>query len=99
MNIDLNELERYSDCVEEQAHILDLKLDYHALLAGLGRMSIKCLTVEDVFNDYGQLPIRRTEHSWYDETCNLRFPTLLPSSWDEYESPIEWDDQAPVVLS
>ena len=98
VNVDPSELERYSSCVEEQAHILDNKLDYHALLAGLGRMSIICLTVQDVFASYGQLPNRRTDHSWYNETCNFRFPTLLPLNWYEYRLPFRWDDQAPVVL-
>ena len=95
-NIDLTALERYSDCVEEQAHILDNKLDYHALLTGLGWMSIKCLTVRDVLDDYDQSPIGRTEHSWYDETCNLQFPTLIPSSWDDYQSPLGWMIKLPL---
>ena len=95
VDIDLNDLERYSDCIEEQTYILDNKLDLHALLAGLSRMSIQRLTIQDIFHDHDQFPIHVSGHTWYDEMCQLRFPSFLPSSWIEFRLPNQWDDQAP----
>ena len=94
-----DELEFYSKCVEEQTYILDNKTDYRALLACLGWMPITCLMVQDLFHDCDQIPIHDTEHLWYNEMCELCFPTFLPSSWHEFQLPPEWDDQAPDVLT
>ena len=99
LRIDLSGLGRYSDCVEEQAHILDNKLDYHALLADLGRMSIQCLTIQDVFHNHDQIPLHLSEHTWYDEQCQLRFPKFLPSKWSEFPLPNEWNYQAAGVFT
>ena len=94
-----DDLEQYSDCVKEQLQILDNRADLRALLAGLGQMPIKRLTVQDSFRNYDRVSIHPTDHSWYDENCELRFPRFLPSSWDEFWLPLEWDDHAPNVLT
>lgn len=99
MSIDQSDSEGYSGCIREQTHILDNKLDYHALLAGLGRMSIHSLTIQDVFNDNDQIPIHVSEHTWYNEMCQLRFPTFLPSSWIESQMQNQWDFRAPNVFT
>ena len=85
-------LEDYSSCVDAQEHILDQKTDYHALLAGLGQMPIRRLTVQDDFGEsWPRFSIHDTEYPWYAETCDLSFREFSPSSWNESRRWLPWE--------
>lgn len=71
----------------------------YLLAWGLGQMPIKRLTVQDNFRDHDKSHIHAIDHSWYDEMCERRFPTFLPSSWDESIFPVIWDRHTPNVLT
>lgn len=62
-------------------------------------MPIKGITVQHSIRHYDQILIHATDPSWYDETCELRFPTFFLLSWDEFHLRLEWDDNAPGVLT
>ena len=107
-HLDPLDLEQYSSCVDEQEYILDKKTDYHALLAGLGQMPIRRLTVQDDFREsLRNVSIHNTEYPWYEKICNLSFysiydemcdttsPKFSPSSWNEFRRWLPWESHLP----
>ena len=102
------DLEQYSSYVDEQEYILNEKMDYDALLAGLKQISIRRLTVQDNFcESYRRVSIHNTEHLWYrtmsdlsfylyhDERDELPSPVFSPSSWNEYRWWLPWESCFP----
>ena len=106
--LDPLDLEHYSSCVDEQEYILDKKKDYYALLAGLGQMPIRRLTVQDEFRgSWSRVSIHNTEYPWYEKICSLSFysihdemcdpqsPKFSPSSWNEFRRWLPWASHLP----
>ena len=102
------DLEHYSSCFDEQEYILNEKTDYDALLAGLGKMPIRRLTVQAEFSEsWPRVSIHNTEHLWYrtmsdlsfplfhDERDDLPSPVFAPSSWNECRLWLPWESRFP----